>query len=102
MKKRLLIIGGIVLAIAIALVIVFSKKSATSKSNSSTKMVCKSNEGSITITYNDKEITNYKAVGIFFDFKEQKEYAQQIGLDKFLTEYAEWFKNNTTGTCSKQ
>ena len=44
MKKTLMVIGGIVVGIVVLGVIIFSIVSATSK-----KMVCKSNEGNITV-----------------------------------------------------
>lgn len=92
MKKALIVISGlIVLGIVIFVII-----SATSD-----KMVCKSNEGSITIMYNDKGITGYSANGISYDFDGQKKYAKEIGIDAYLDEFATWFSNNTTGTCTK-
>lgn len=47
-KKTLTIIGGIVVGLVVLGVIIFFAVSATSK-----KLVCKSNEGNITIMYND-------------------------------------------------
>ena len=92
MKKALIVISGlIVLGIVIFVII-----SATSD-----KMLCKSNEGSITIMYNDKGITGYSAIGISYDFDGQKKYAKEIGIDAYLDEFATWFSNNTTGTCTK-
>ena len=80
MKKTLMIIGGFVVGIIILGVIIFSVISATSK-----KMVCKSDEGNITIMYNDKTITGYTANGISYDYDGQKEYADQDGVDAYLT-----------------
>ena len=68
MKKILMIIGGFVVGIIILGVIVFSAISATSK-----KILCKSDEGNITIMYNDKTITGYTANGISYDYDGQKE-----------------------------
>ena len=31
----------------------------------------------------------------------QKEYADQVDVDAYLTEFVTWFSNNTTGTCSR-
>lgn len=96
MKKTLMIIGGITLGIIVLMIIAFSTFSATSK-----KLVCKSNEGNITIMYNNKTITGYKSKGITYDFSGQQKYANQIGVDSYLEEFSTWFKNNTTGSCSK-
>lgn len=92
MKKVFIIIGGL-LALCIIVVVVLV---ATSK-----KMVCKSNEGNITITYNNTTITGYSANGIDFDLDGQKEIAEQIGVDAYLNQFANWFSTNTTGTCTR-
>ena len=39
--------------------------------------------------------------GISFDYDGQKKIAEQIGVDAYLTEFATWFGNNTTGTCTR-
>lgn len=96
MKKLFTIIGGIVFFAVIAGVIIFFVVSATSK-----KMICKSSEGNITLMYNDDTLTGYTAKGMTFDLDEQKKYAEQIGIEAYLDEFAEWFKNNTTGTCDR-
>lgn len=96
MKKVLIIIGSIVLSFVILGVIIFTVISVSSK-----KLVCKSDEGNITIMYNKKTITGYKAKGMTYDFDVQKEYANEIGVDAYIEEFDNWFKTNTTGTCSK-
>ena len=96
MKKVLMIIGGIFLGIIVLGVVIFVIVSVTSK-----KMVCKSDEGNITIMYNDKSITGYSTKRITYNFDEQQKYAEQIGIDAYLDEFATWFSNNTTGTCKK-
>lgn len=67
----------------------------------SKKMKCTSNEGNITIMYNDEKITGYNAYGIEYDLHGQKEYAKQIGIDAYLDEFATWFSENTTGSCQR-
>lgn len=67
----------------------------------SKKLVCKSNEGSITLLYNDKTITGYTANGMTYDLDSQKEYAEKIGIDAYLDEFSVWFSTNTTGTCTR-
>lgn len=96
MKKTLMIIGGIVVGIVVLGIIIFSIVSATSK-----KMVCKSNEGNITIMYNDKTITGYTTNSMSYDLDQQKKYAEQVGIDAYLDEFSNWFSSNTTGSCSK-
>lgn len=92
MKKVLIAIGSII----VLGVIVFTVISLTSK-----KMVCKSEQGNITIMYNNKTITGYTAKGISYDFDEQKNLADQIGSEEYLNQFKSWFESNTTGTCKK-
>ena len=96
MKKVLMIIGGLVVGIIILFIAIFVITSANSK-----KMECKSKEGNITILYNEKTITGYTASGISYDFDGQQEYADQVGIEAYLDEFATWFSNNTTGTCTR-
>lgn len=95
--KILAIIGGIVVAIIVFIIIIFLVTSA-----SSNKLVCESNEGNITLMYNDSNIKGYTARGITYDMKQQQEIAKQIGIDSYLEEFKTWFETNTTGTCSKK
>ena len=94
MKKVLMIIGGVVLGFAVLFIVIFAITSATSN-----KLVCKSDEGNITIMYNDKTITGYTANGISYDLDGQKEIAEQIGIDSYITQFKQWFSTNTTGSC---
>lgn len=96
MKKVLMIIGGIVLAIAAIAAIIIGITYATSK-----KMICKSNEGNITLMYNDKKITGYTAQGIKYDLDGQQKLSEQIGVDEYLNQFSNWFSTDTTGTCKR-
>ena len=69
-------------------------------SNTSSKMICKSDKGNITIRYNEHELVGYTAVNMEFDFDEQNEYAKDIGVEEYLKEFNTWFKENTNGTCT--
>lgn len=93
--KTLAIIGGIVVSIIILSIIVFSLVSSTSD-----KLVCKSDEGNITIMYNDNIIVGYTASNISYDLNRQKSIANQIGIDSYIAQFTIWFETNTTGTCS--
>lgn len=96
MKKVLTVIGGLFLGVVILIVIIFLITSSTSK-----KLVCKSNEGNITIMYNDKTITGYTANGITYDMDAQKKIAEEIGTESYISQFEVWFKTNTTGSCTK-
>ena len=65
------------------------------------KMECVSNIGSITITYNKKTITGYKADKLTYDLYEQRTYADEVGIKAYLDEFETWFKNNTQGSCKR-
>lgn len=97
MKKFLMIVGGIFLFLVILFIILFLIISATSK-----KLVCKSNEGNITIMYNDKTISGYTANGLSYDLDGQKKYAEEIGIDAYIEEFSTMFSNKTAGSCSKE
>lgn len=96
MKKALTILGSIFLVIIVIVVVVLVVVSTTSN-----KLVCKSNEGNITIMYNDETITGYTASKMTFDLDEQKEIANQIGIEEYLNQFENWFKTNTSGTCTR-
>lgn len=93
--KILAIIGGIVVGFIILFIIIFSITSASSE-----KLVCKSNEGNITIMYNKNGITGYTASGMSYDLDAQQDYAKKIGMDAYITEFDNWFKSNTLGYCT--
>ncbi len=89
----LAIVGGFVLlivAVIAMIVLLFS---------SDKKLVCTSKEGSITINYDDKTIKSYTAVGVTYEFDEQKKYAEQIGTEAYMKEFTNWFETHTSGTC---
>ena len=96
-KKYLLILCGVVLGIIILAVTIVLIVSATSK-----KFECTSSQGDITIMYDDNTITGYMANGISYDLDNQKSYAEQIGIEKYLSEFDNWFKANTDGSCVKK
>lgn len=96
MKKVLTVIGGLFLGLVIVVAIILIVTSLTSK-----KLVCKSNEGNITIMYNDKTITGYTAKDITYDMDGQKQIAEQIGIESYITQFESWFKTYTTGSCTK-
>ncbi len=87
-------LGGVCIVLLAFIIIAFV--SMTSK-----KLVCKSNEGNITIMYNDKKIKGYTASGFTYDLDGQQKYAEQVGIDAYLDEFSSWFSSNTTGSCTR-
>ncbi len=94
MKKVLMVIGGIFVAGIVVVVAVLLITSATSE-----KLKCTSDEGNITIMYNEETITGYTAKGITYDLDAQKEVAKNIGVTEYLSQFSTWFSNNTSGSC---
>lgn len=97
MKKALMIIGGIVVAIIVLGGGILIYQYQTSK-----QFVCESDVGSITILYNDKTINGYFANGLSYDLDAQKAYAEQIGVEAYLQEFDTFFQTNMNGTCRKK
>ena len=96
-KKTLMIIGGIALGVILLVVIIIFIVSVNSK-----KFECTSSQGDITIMYGDDTINGYLANGMSYDLDEQKSYAESIGIEKYLSEFNDWFESNTDGTCVKK
>ena len=65
----------------------------------SDKLVCKSDEGDITIMYRDGKITGYTGVNITYELEKQQKIAEEIGIDEYLKQFTLWFESETTGTC---
>ena len=96
MKKVIIIIVAVVVGLAVLGGVAFGVIASKTK-----KMVCKSNEGDITLVYNNKTIVGYTALGMGYDFDEQKAIAEKIGIEAYLDEFDAWFTTNTTGKCSR-
>lgn len=95
-KIFLFIVGFVIFFIALGGIVFFVI------SSSSKKLVCKSNEGNITIMYTENQITGYTSKGISYDLDKQKQIAQQIGVEEYLVQFESWFTSNTTGTCERK
>ena len=89
-----LVVGGFFLLIVIIVVVALVLIATNTKS-----MVCKSNEGNITIMYGKKELIGYTADNITYDLDTQKDIAKKIGVDEYLKQFNDWFTTNTTGSC---
>ena len=93
--KVIAIIGGILGGIVIIFLVIFFFVSANSD-----KLICKSDEGNITIMYNKNGLTGYTTAGMSYDFDKQKEYAKKVGVDAYTKEFSQWFSTHTSGTCT--
>ena len=95
--KALKIVGIIFIVLVAVGVYIFLFVSSTSD-----KLVCKSNEGNITIMYNNKTLTGYTARGISYDLDGQQKIAETIGVDAYIDQFEIWFSQNTTGSCTRK
>ena len=100
-NKLILIIVGIIAVCFIGIIglLVFI---AVNTFSSSDKLVCKSTEGSITISYDENTIIGYTASGISYDLEGQKKIAEQIGVSEYIEEFDKWFQKNTSGSCENK
>lgn len=96
-KIILMIIGGIAVFFIGLWCIIFFGTSALSN-----KLVCKSNEGNITIMYTDNQITGYKANGVSYNFDAQKQIAERIGVEDYISQFESMFTMKTTGNCERK
>ncbi len=105
MKRNYIIIGVIALVVIVVTLLVIllpkDKKGKDNKEENVSQLVCKSGNGSITMTYNDTRITSYAQDQIEFNLKEQNDQVKEIGLDKYLEEFTLWFTINYQGECTK-
>ncbi len=93
--KIFAIIGAFVVGIIVLVVVIISFVSANSN-----KLICKSDKGNITIMYNDTTIKGYSANRIRYDLDQQRQVAEKIGIDNYISQFTTWFETNTSGTCS--
>ena len=94
-KKGIFKYIAVVLLVAIVLVLLF----IIFKVSSVKQLVCTSSDGNITIKYNKKTLVDYQAEVMTFNLKEQREYAEKIGVENYLKDFGEWFSSNTDGIC---
>ena len=98
LKIVLIIIGtlviGFILLIVVGLLII-----NLMVNSSDNKLVCTSDEGNITISYNDETLTGYFEYNITYDLDGQKRIAEEIGTEEYVKQFTEWFQENTSGTC---
>ncbi len=97
MKKGLMVIGAVVAGGLVLVLIFILVITVTSQ-----KLVCKSSIGNATIMYQENQLTGYTVTGqITLDFDGATEYANQIGVEKYLDEFVEWFETETDGSCER-
>ena len=95
-KPGLIILGVLVGFVVLGFIIFFVI------SSNSNKFVCTSSQGNITLMYNDKGLTGYRANGIDYDYDGQSDYAKQVGIEQYLNEFSAMFSQNFSGVCEKK
>lgn len=97
MKKMFLVgCGVVILAVVLMVVLVL-----VNNGNNAKELVCQSNNGNITLTYNKDTIVGYTSNGYTYDLLSEKTRAEQMGVDKYIEEFSNTFNTNTLGTCTK-
>ena len=98
MKKKLMIIGGIVLGVLVIVLGIYIYITSTSS-----RLVCKSSLGNVRLVYNDKELIRYSTTGsISYDYDVQTARVEKVGIESYIEEFTEWFETTTDGTCVKR
>jgi hypothetical protein len=64
------------------------------------KLICESDKGSITIMFTNKDIVNFKTQGIEYNINEHKEAVKTFGIDTYIKSYNNIFKKDTNGKCT--
>lgn len=99
MKKKIITISSVIVIIIIVILGVLKLVF-----NGSEKLVCKSNEGSITIYYKKNKLEGYTKKGRFsYNLDEQEKIVEKIGIEKYLENFEEWFLSSfQNGKCEKK
>lgn len=95
----IIILAFILLLGAVALFFMVIFKNITKAVESSDRIVCEAGKGKITIMYDETGITGYTAVQFGYDKEGQKEIAEIIGMEAYIIQFNEWFKENSSGSC---
>lgn len=96
MKKIFLIgCGVVILSVVVMVVLVLTNN------NGNKELICQSNMGNITLTYNNTTIIGYTAKDYSYDLLAEKARAEEIGMSKYIDEFSNTFNTNTFGTCTK-
>ena len=95
MKKILTIILVIITVSLVCINIPFIITNFTSN-----KLTCKSEEGNITLIYNDT-IAYFFTDNIYYNLDNQKAIIEKIGINNYINEFSNWFNSNTNGKCVK-
>ena len=62
-------------------------------------LICESDRGNITLMYGESELNGYSSYGISYDFDDQKDIAEKMGINNYINQFKIWFETETTGTC---
>ena len=65
----------------------------------SNKLICKSNNGKVTIYYDENGITGNSTTNFKYEYSDEKKRAQELGIHEYLNQYKTWFENTTNGEC---
>ncbi len=63
------------------------------------KLKCASSEGSLVLYYDNEGLMGYRTQNLTFDLEVARERVNEIGIEKYIEDFKEWFKENTSGKC---
>lgn len=87
--------GIVILAVIVMVILVLFNGG-----NKNKQLVCQSTFSNITIFYNDNTIDGYTTKGYTYDLLSEQSKAEQMGVDKYIEQYASEFNRSTMGTCT--
>lgn len=96
-KWFLVVCGAVILSVVVMVVFVLVNDGDNSK-----QLVCQSNEGNITLVYDNNTVVGFTASTYTYDLLSEKERAEEMGVEKYIDEFASIFNTNTMGTCTKE
>ena len=99
-QNRVLVILISIFAIIISLFVASYLIISSLGLNNYDKLICESDQGNITLMYGESGVIGYSSLGISYDFDEQKDLAEEIGINTYIEQFKLWFETETTGTCT--
>ena len=87
--------GVVILSVIVMVVMVL-----VNNGNENKQLVCQSAFSNITIFYNDNTIDGYTTNGYTYDLLSEQSRAEQMGIEKYIEQYASDFNRSTMGTCT--
>lgn len=103
--KKIIIIAVIIILVLIivgAVIIMMTSSQSSSSIENRNKLVCNSEQGNLTIFYNNENLTKYEADNLTFDIDGQNKIVDEIGVRTWIEDFSLWFRMNMKdGICEE-